>query len=60
MKKIRYFKCVCSKEIEKLVEDDVKVIECECGEFAMRMLSAPRCFGNTTGRSPAANYKRKA
>ena len=59
MKKLRYFKCSESSElIERLVEDDMRVIECECGGLASRQLSAPRSFGNTTGKSPSSGYAR--
>ena len=30
--------------------------ECECGGIASRQLSAPRSFGNTTGKSPSSSY----
>ena len=60
MKKIRYFKCKNNHETERFIDDHIKEVECEeCGSIAKRMLSAPRCFGNTTGRSPSANYKRQ-
>ena len=54
MKKIRRFKCgSCQKEYERIVEDDVKTIDCECKSKAARMLAAPRCFSNTVGKSPS-------
>jgi len=54
MKKLRNFKCKsCHKIYEKLIDDDVLVITCECGNQANRMLSAPRHFGNTCGKSPS-------
>ena len=56
MKKLRVFKCPCGQRIERLVKDDVRVVKCECGKDAERTLSAPRCFGNTTGSSPSARY----
>ena len=56
MKKLRAFKCPCGQRIERLVEDDVRVIKCKCGKDANRTLSAPRCFGNTTGGSPSSRY----
>ena len=57
MRKIRFFKCpYCDEVKEKFVEDEVRMIECECGKTANRMLSAPRCFQNTTGKSPGAKY----
>ena len=52
--KIRHFKCgSCQREYERLIADHVKVIMCECGKGAVRMLSAPKCFQNTTGKSPS-------
>ena len=56
MKKLRVFKCACGQRIERLVKDDVRVVKCECGKDAERTLSAPRCFGNTTGSSPSVRY----
>lgn len=59
MRKIRQFKCeVCEEYSEHLVNDDVVVVKCDCGGDKKKMLSAPRCFSNTTGRSPARNYKK--
>ena len=59
MKKLRYFKCAESGEsIERLAKDDMKTVECECGGLASRQLSAPRSFGNTTGKSPSSSYVR--
>lgn len=55
MKKYRNFKCSrCLVVFEKRVEDDVKTLDCECGSEALRQLSAPKHFDNTTGRSPSA------
>jgi hypothetical protein len=54
MRKIRQFKCAsCEQEQERLVKDGVTMVDCECGKQAVRMISAPRCFGNTTGKSPS-------
>jgi hypothetical protein len=54
MKKLRIFKCsTCKKEDERLVDDGATMVECECGKQATRTISAPRCFGNTTGKSPS-------
>jgi hypothetical protein len=55
MKKLRYFKCSETKEqFERFVEDNELVVECKCSGLANRQLSAPKHFGNTTGRSPSA------
>ena len=53
MKKYRKFKCgSCNKDYEKLIEDDIKTITCLCGSKAIRLISTPRYFSNTTGKSP--------
>jgi hypothetical protein len=53
---LRNFKCSETKEqFERFAQDDERVVECKCGGLASRQLSAPRHFGNTTGRSPSAN-----
>ena len=55
MKKIRAFKCAeCEALIERMVEDHVMVINCNCKGLASRQLSSPKCFSNTTGKSPSA------
>lgn len=54
MKKLRHFRCSESNEtIERFAKDDELVIKCECNGLASRLLSAPRCFSNTTGKSPS-------
>jgi hypothetical protein len=59
MKKIRQFKCqVCDEYSENYVEDNVKEFMCDCGGVKLRMISAPRYFNNTTGKSPSSNYKK--
>lgn len=56
---LRSFKCLNNHITEKFVEQDELLAECkECNEVATRMLSAPRCFGNTTGGSPSTNYSK--
>ena len=57
MRKLRLFKCDNCDIIERMVVDSVTVIKCECGNEAKRTLSAPRYFGNSTGKSPAGRYK---
>ena len=54
------FKCSNEHVTERLIDNKVKSVVCECGEEALKMLSAPRSFGNTTGRSPSATYKVKS
>jgi len=59
MKKIRNFECsTCGKQQEKLVEDGVSMVDCECGKQAVRTISAPRVLGNTTGSSPSFSRKK--
>jgi hypothetical protein len=56
MKKYRSFKCGTCEEIQRdvPVKDGVTMIECKCGKQATRMISAPKCFSNTVGKSPSA------
>lgn len=59
MKKYRNFNCPKCGVFERLVNDEVKELNCKCGELSSRTLSAPRVVGNTTGRSPSfSNVKR--
>jgi len=53
MKKYRFFKCQCGNVDEKYIDDNVSVINCKCGGVMKRQISAPRYFGNSTGKSPA-------
>jgi len=55
MKKLRDFKCSETGIVfERMVEDDKLMVECKCKGLANRTLSAPKCFQNTTGRSPSS------
>ena len=55
MKKYRNFKgAECKTITERMVEDHVMVINCNCKGLASRLLSSPKCFSNTVGRSPSA------
>ncbi len=57
MKIMANFKCsACAREVERRIENDVKEIECECGEVMVKLITTPRYFDNSTGRSPAAKY----
>jgi PHP family Zn ribbon phosphoesterase len=60
MKKYRDFTCLsCSYKFDERVEDDIHRAPChECGNPAKRGLSSPKCFQNTTGRSPSATPKK--
>ena len=56
MKKIRRFRCEeCDGVLERIVSDCVMVVTCSCSEKAKanRCLSSPKCFSNTTGKSPS-------
>ena len=59
MRKFRDFKCdTCEHVFERMIEDDQHCIDCvKCGLEAYRQLSAPKCFQNTTGKSPSASNK---
>jgi hypothetical protein len=60
MKMLRSFKCLDNHITERLIKGNEGTIVCkECDQVAYRMLSAPRSFGNTTGRSPSATYNPK-
>ena len=52
------FKCKNEHITERLIDNSVRSVDCECGEEATKMMAAPRSFGNTTGRSPSATYKK--
>ena len=57
MKKLRNFKCDETGEVfERIVSDEITIVMCKCKSEAHRTLSAPRCFGNTTGKSPSTRY----
>ncbi len=57
MKVLRNFKCRdCNTIFEKRIDSDAKVAVCECSGVGDKQLSAPRCFGNTTGKSPSTRY----
>jgi len=59
MKKIRWFSCSeCKAHFDRMVTDDVLIVNCECKGLAKRQLSAPRYFGATTGRSSSLNYRK--
>ena len=58
MRKLRDFLCANCGKFERLVTDKQSSLVCKCGDNAYRLVSAPRCFNNTTGGSPSTNYKR--
>lgn len=51
MKKLRDFECKCGKITEHFVNDDVKIVQCECGKGARCTLSAPKFTGNSCGNN---------
>lgn len=53
MKKLRNFECDQCGVFERFAKDNDNHVKCECGLLAFRMLSAPKYFSNTTGKSPA-------
>ena len=55
MKKLRIFSCNnCKEKSERLVEDSKKAVFCgDCGGVAVKLLSAPKYFSNTVGKSPS-------
>jgi len=53
MKIYRNFKCKTGEIIERYVDRDSKMVTCECGKPANKVLSTPRYMGNSTGKSPA-------
>ena len=58
MRMLNNFKCKNEHITERLIDNSVKSVDCACGEEASKMMAAPRSFGNTTGRSPSATYKK--
>ena len=53
-KKLYDFKCANCGVFERFVSDTKSSIVCKCGDNAYRLVSAPKCFQNTTGKSPSA------
>lgn len=52
MKKLRTFECSsCLRKCERIVEDDVKAVKCECGNESTKQLSAPIFAGNSCGNN---------
>ena len=55
MRIVATFKCEkCDKYHEQMTDSETESIKCDCGGDCQRMLSAPKYFGNSTGRSPSA------
>jgi hypothetical protein len=57
MKKLRDFNCSNCGVFEKFVPDTKLVVLCKCGDQAHRLVSAPRCFQNTVGKSPSSSAR---
>ena len=57
MKLYRNFKCKsCKAEYnDKLIDSEVKSIECECGEQAVKTLSATKFIFNSCGKNASWN-----
>lgn len=59
MKVTRNFKCTnkeCNHISNRFLDSEIVNIVCPmCGVVANKMLSAPKCFSNTTGASPSAS-----
>lgn len=53
MKKLHNFKCESGNTFERFVADGINKVKCNCGGGAIKQLSAPRYFSNTTGKSPS-------
>ena len=53
MNKLRNFLCQTGDTFERLVDDKTTQVKCLCGRPAIKTLSAPRYFSNSTGKSPA-------
>jgi hypothetical protein len=58
MKKLRDFLCANCGTFERLVKDKQSSLVCKCGDNAYRLVSTPKCFQNTTGKSPSASNKK--
>jgi len=59
MRKLRNFKCSETGEtIERLVNDNILIVECNCKGLAHRALSSGRYLGNSTGRSPSLSNRK--
>lgn len=56
MRKLKNFKCTSSQVIfERFVNDEVKTVDCECGNQATRQLSAPKFIYNSCGKNASWN-----
>jgi hypothetical protein len=58
MYKIYDFRCKCGNVFERMVGKGVSVIRCDCGSYATKMLSAPKCvLDGHSGDFPGRHMK---
>jgi len=58
MKIFKDFKCQESGTVfDRLVTNDVRLVFCNCGTEAVRVITAPKFLGNSTGGN--ASFKKK-
>lgn len=43
---------------DRLVTSDTRLVECKCGTEAVRVISAPKFLGNSTGGNASFKQKR--
>ena len=59
MRILRNYACSsCGNKFEILTPNNECEVKCACGWLAHKVMTAPRYFGATTGRSSSLNYKR--
>ena len=59
MKMYNNFKCSESNVIfDRLIENSIKALDCDCGANAIKALSAPKYFGNSCGKSPSTSNRK--
>lgn len=59
MRIFKDFKCKKHSTVfDRLVTNDVNLVECECGAEAVRVISAPKFLGNSTGGNASFKQKR--
>lgn len=59
MRLLRDFRCEsCDTVVEKYIDSEAKVVQCECGKDAHRMVSAPRsALEGISGDFPGAHMR---
>ena len=59
MRILKDFKCQKYGDVfERLVTNDVRLVECNCGADATRIITAPKFLGNSTGGNASFKQKR--